>query len=709
MKYLYSFIALFTTLMLSAQTSPITFGEAWVVGTENWTIRADNGCEVSIDATDPDTSGSRTDMLKVQYLNSGQDWQNAQIKMTEGQNRVAVGAGKTITFDIYADHSGDANQGQYTGLFKLEQPSAGTTHAEVQYSFPVAGTGWETITIDTTTDRDGKAADGDYALIVLFTNYGTGLNKKEDLRYYDNITFTDGSLIGADPVPSSAAPTPTHDAADVLNVYSDHYSNSILWSDNELRAGWSNGGETAEYEFATGDKMVKQKSANYIGHLWAAGGPNPAGSLDWSGHTNLNIDIWVPELTADATIKIVPLPAAGSNSEVAKDYTISAGAEGWRTITLDLTQDYIDLDAVNGVKIEPNPHGSIPIFYWDNLFAWSAPSNNTVASFSVDANNAGAIFDATGGEVLAISYSTDGGTTYSISDPLSDGDNDGIWTGDVTVNKDGSTVQYKLVTTDVTSGYASANASSGDSLAADADFSFTANVNSVQQDLVVLDRDTGSSFASTKENAVVKVTIIIRGHHPDHTDGQYGVRSVGGGCYSLGDWKDNGGNPDGFDTTAGDGIFDDYMEVPFYSTTAYNIGYHSNSLGWCNDGAVTKDAGTNADFSVTVVEDDVTEDITALTSVDASGNYLQYTSTLSLNGVNVELTMYPNPADQFISVNSSEVLSGIRVIDMTGKEVIRKSIQSNNYSLDLGNLNTGIYFLEATSEGASKTMRFIKK
>ena len=46
---------------------------------------------------------------------------------------------------------------------------------------------------------------------------------------------------------------------------------------------------------------------------------------------------------------------------------------------------------------------------------------------------------------------------------------------------------------------------------------------------------------------------------------------------------------------------------------------------------------------------------------------------------------------------------------MTGKEVIRKSIQSNDYTIDLGNLNTGIYFLEAISKGASKTMRFIKK
>ena len=109
---------------------------------------------------------------------------------------------------------------------------------------------------------------------------------------------------------------------------------------------------------------------------------------------------------------------------------------------------------------------------------------------------------------------------------------------------------------------------------------------------------------------------------------------------------------------------------------------------------------------VTVVEDAVTEDLTALSAVDANGNYLVYTSTLSINDVNVELIMYPNHADQFISVKSTEVLSGIRVIDMTGKEVIRKSIQSNDTTLDLGNLNTGIYFLEAKAGKATKTMRY---
>ena len=215
-----------------------------------------------------------------------------------------------------------------------------------------------------------------------------------------------------------------------------------------------------------------------------------------------------------------------------------------------------------------------------------------------------------------------------------------------------------------------------------------------------MDRDaSASSFATLTSSAQVTITVIIRGHHPDHNDGQYGVRSVGGACYSLGDW-----------TTNTNGVFEDTMTTPFYTTVAYNVGYHSSALNnWCGDNAVTKDATTNADFSVSVVESDVTEDLSALSAVDTNGNYLTYTSSLSLNDIDVELTVYPNPADQFIAVKSSEIISGLRIIDMTGKEVIRKSIQSNDTTLDLGNLNTGIYFLEAKAGKATKTMRFIKK
>ena len=695
MKYLYTLFALFITISLSAQTSPITFDESWTVGGETWTIKADEGTsDVSI-VDDP--TGANGKVLKVQYNDTANEgvnqWQNAQIKLTQGQNLIEIGPGKTISLDVWTDHTGDPNIGTYTGMLKLEQ---GTIQGAKEFSFPVSGTGWETVTIDTSVDKNGNAVVAlEAGLMVLFTAYGNGAEKTPDLRYYDNITFSDGTLLGADPAPATAAPAPTHNAADVLNIFSDHYAGGLDWSENELRAGWSNGGDTSVYAFTATDKMVKQKTANYIGHYWNTSGSNVFGAVDFSGHTNINLDVWVPELAADATIGLALL----AQGEVKVDYTIAAGPAGWRTLTIPVADFAASaINSVDGIKLEPNPQGSIPIYYWDNFFAWSAPSNDTVASFSVDASNAGTLFDAAGGEVLAISYSTDGGNTYTISNPLTDGDSDGIWIGDVTLAKDGSTVQYQLVTTDVTSGYTTANDSSGDSLAADADFSYTANANTLSQELVVLNRDSGSSFATTKASAVVNVTVIINGHHPDHSDGQYGVRSVGGSCYSLGDW-----------TTNTDGVFSDFMTVPFYSTTAYNVAYHHNANSWCGDNYVTKDATTNADFSVTVVEAAVTEDLTALTAVDANGNYLVYTSTLSINDVNVELTMYPNPADQFISVKSSEVLSTIRVIDMTGKEVIRKSIQSNDYSLDLGNISTGIYFLEASVEGASKTMRFIKK
>ena len=113
--------------------------------------------------------------------------------------------------------------------------------------------------------------------MVLFTNYGDycfgtcdndeatteipqfdNKVKHNDLRYYDNITFSDGSVIPDDPKsPAAAAPTPTHAEADVLNIFSDNYSGGLDWSENELRAGWSNG--SSEIYDLSGDKMVKIK------------------------------------------------------------------------------------------------------------------------------------------------------------------------------------------------------------------------------------------------------------------------------------------------------------------------------------------------------------------------------------------------------------------------------------------------------------------
>ena len=48
---------------------------------------------------------------------------------------IEIGPGKTITLDVWTDHTGDPNIGTYTGMLKLEM---GTIPTEKEFSFPVS-------------------------------------------------------------------------------------------------------------------------------------------------------------------------------------------------------------------------------------------------------------------------------------------------------------------------------------------------------------------------------------------------------------------------------------------------------------------------------------------------------------------------------------------------------------------------------------------
>ena len=205
MKFLYTLFALFITISLSAQTSPITFDEAWTVGGDDWTIKADEGTsDVSI-VDDP--TGTNGKVLKVQYNDTAVDgvnqWQNAQIKLTAGQNLIEIGPGKTITLDVWTDHTGDPNIGTYRNA----QTRDGNYTNKQEFSFPVSGTGWETVTIDTSVDKAGNAVEAlEAGLMVLFTAYGAGAEKTTEFKNIsDNITFSDGtSKLSADAEPATA-------------------------------------------------------------------------------------------------------------------------------------------------------------------------------------------------------------------------------------------------------------------------------------------------------------------------------------------------------------------------------------------------------------------------------------------------------------------------------------------------------------------------
>ena len=102
-------------------------------------------------------------------------------------------------------------------------------------------------------------------------------------------------------------------------------------------------------------------------------------SINFSNYAYLNLDVWVPAFDGDYSLVIALLTI----NEVNVIYEIDGGPAGWRTLTIPIS-DFAnsEISSVDGIKFEPNPQGSIPIFYWDNLFAWNPPSANSVASFS---------------------------------------------------------------------------------------------------------------------------------------------------------------------------------------------------------------------------------------------------------------------------------------------------------------------------------------
>ena len=68
----------------------------------------------------------------------------------------------------------------------------------------------------------------------------------------------------------------------------------------------------------------------------------------------------------------------------------------------------------------------------------------------------------------------------------------------------------------------------------------------------------------------------------------------------------------------------------------------------------------------------------------------------------------PNPANSFIKLNipSQINIDGVRIYDILGKEVYSKAELENQ--INISKFSKGMYLLKVSSEGKTKTKRFIK-
>ena len=83
------------------------------------------------------------------------------------------------------------------------------------------------------------------------------------------------------------------------------------------------------------------------------------------------------------------------------------------------------------------------------------------------------------------------------------------------------------------------------------------------------------------------------------------------------------------------------------------------------------------------------------------------TGIKELAGNNGQVNVYPNPAQQFLTITTLTEQGEIKITDVLGNEVIHEPIQKA-LQVDVSSLNKGVYFITFVSGNTSYTGKFIK-
>ncbi len=71
--------------------------------------------------------------------------------------------------------------------------------------------------------------------------------------------------------------------------------------------------------------------------------------------------------------------------------------------------------------------------------------------------------------------------------------------------------------------------------------------------------------------------------------------------------------------------------------------------------------------------------------------------------------IFPNPADQIVNLSSKKNIKEIKILNLIGKTVFVKEINTKQLKLDIRNYKNGIYFVEITFETGKELLKLIVK
>ena len=282
----------------------------------------------------------------------------------------------TITgFSVPAKFLGDA-------AFMLTAPTSNSTGAFTYTSSntSVATVSGSTVTIvgvGSTTITANQAGDGTYTA-----------------------GSTSAQLVVTYSPPTVAAPTPTRDAADVLSIFSDAYTNI---SGTDFFPNWGQSTVVSDIMVA-GNTTKSYQNLNYQGIQFAS-------AVDAAAFSELHLDLWTPNCTA---FQVFLINAGG----VEQPITLNPTASGWNSFDISLASyTTINKAAIIQFKLVGTPFGSSAV-YLDNIYFWKA-TPVVMSGFSVPAKLVGdapfALTAPTSNSPAAFTYSSSNTSVATIS------------------------------------------------------------------------------------------------------------------------------------------------------------------------------------------------------------------------------------------------------------------------------------------------------
>ncbi len=350
----------FSALLLSStfafgQNAPIDFESTGKGANWTWTTFENVGNAPIQMVANPSATGINTSatVAKFTTLTGGQPWAGCESKhgadigtftLTSSNAKVKIMVYKSVISDVAIKFATSTNGS--TGEIKV----ANTKTNE-----------WEELTFDFT----GKINETNDQ-IIIFPDFQA--RTTDNVCYFDNITFSAGGSTLAEP--TTAAPTPTKLAANVISLFSNAYTNVTV---DTWRTGWS--AATLTDMQVAGNDVKKYSSLDFVGVETV--GPN---MINASTMDHFNLDVWTPNATT-FKVKLVdfgPDAAYGGGDDKEHELSFTPTKESWNTLSIKMS-DFTGLTTTSHIAqiiFVGVPTGT-SVVYIDNVYFSKAAASVT--------------------------------------------------------------------------------------------------------------------------------------------------------------------------------------------------------------------------------------------------------------------------------------------------------------------------------------------